>query len=255
MTDAEIAKRRDEVATTWGPWELDNLRIAPGVFTMGEGQDGSAARVRRTVQTILDLAGPREKTLRVLDLACGEGGLALELGRQGFEVVGLEGQAARAERAEFARDALGLTRVTIVHGDVRRLTVEEYGYFDVVVAMGILDRLDAPAILAAVKQMGVVCTRFALIEGELAPRARVARVIDGVTLRGTSRPDKAPGFLLNRISLLGLLARSGFTSIADMLDPSAVPGTPCFAAFKGRRAALLAIPQANALAVPGWGEG
>ena len=55
-------------------------------------------------------------------------------------------------------------------------------------------------------------------------------------------------------SMLALLARSGFTSIAETLDPAAAPQMPCFAAFKGRRAALLTVPQANALAPRSWAE-
>jgi hypothetical protein len=66
--------------------------------------------------------------------------------------------------------------------------------------------------------------------------------------------DHEPSFLLTRPSMLGLLARSGFTSIVETLDPRAPDGTPCFAAFKGRRAALYTAPQANAVLPPGWSD-
>jgi SAM-dependent methyltransferase len=273
MSPDEIARRRDEIAAARGPWRQDNLRLAPGVFTIGEEASGNEARVRRAVQTIFDLAGSRGKSLRILDLGCGEGGLALELGKQGAEVVGIEGRAALVEKAEFAREALRLSRVSIVHGDVRRLSVEEHGFFDVILALGILDRLDAPAVFDVVRRMGAACTGFALIEAQLAPRARATRVADGIPYRGARRREHAPGasraerlaatnrsldnehaFLLNRASMLDLLARAGFTSIAETLDPAAEEDTPCFAAFKGRRAALLTVPQANALKPHGWGE-
>jgi SAM-dependent methyltransferase len=273
MTQDEIARRRDEIAAARGPWRYDNLRLAPGVFTIAEQTRGNEARVRRAVQTVLDLALARRKSLRILDLGCGEGGLALELGKQGAEVVGIEGREALAEKAEFAREALGLRRVSIVEGDVRRLSVEEYGFFDVVLALGILDRLDAPAVFEVVRLMGAACTGFALIEAQLAPRARATRVGDGIAYRGAPRREHEAGasraerlaatersldnehsFLLNRASMLDLLARAGFTSIAETLDPAAEADTPCFAAFKGRRAALLTVPQANALTPRGWGS-
>ena len=65
---------------------------------MGDGAVGNEARVRRAVQTVLDLTAVRVKDLRVLDLGCGEGGFALELGKHGAEVVAIERRAALAER-------------------------------------------------------------------------------------------------------------------------------------------------------------
>jgi SAM-dependent methyltransferase len=273
MTPDEIVRRRDEIVAARGTWRHDNLRLAPGVFTIGEKVRGNEARVRRAVQTVFDLAGSRGKSLRILDLGCGEGGLALELGKQGAEVVGIEGRASLAEKAEFAREALRLGRVSIVHADVRRLSVEEYGFFDVVLALGILDRLDVPSVFDVVRALGAACTGFALIEAQLAPRARATRLADGISYRGAPRREHAPGasraerlsatersldnehsFLLTRTSMLALLARAGFTSIAETLDPAAAADTPCLAAFKGRRAALITVPQANALTPHGWGE-
>jgi SAM-dependent methyltransferase len=273
MTRDEIAKRRDEIAATRGPWRVDNVQLAAGVYTIGENADASSDRVRRRVQTVLDLAASQEKSLRLLDLGCGEGGLALELGKQGFEVVGIEGRAAVAEKAEFAREALGLRRVSIVNRDVRRLSVEEYGYFDVVLALSILDRLDAPAVFDVVKRIGSLCTGFALVEAELAARSRATRTFDGLVFRGAPRrehaasasraerlaaPDRSldneQSFLLTRPSMLALLARAGFTSILETLDPGAVAGAPCFAAFKGRRAALHTVPRVNAIPPLRWGE-
>ncbi len=255
MTPEEILRRRDEIVALRGPWRVDNLRLAKNVYTMGEGLRGNEARVRRAVQTVLDLAASRIKDLRILDLGCGEGGFALELGKQGAEVVAIEGRVALAEKAEFAREALGLPRVAILHGDVRRLSPEEHGFFDVVLALGILDRLDAPALFDVAKRVAAVCKGFALVEARLAARPRASHLCDGIVFRGTARTlDNERSFLLTRPSMLSLLAGSGFTSIAETLDPDAANDAPCFAAFKGRRAALKTAPQANAVLPAGWGE-
>lgn len=104
---------------------------------MSEGGGGQSTRVRRAVQNISDLSASRLKGLRILDLGCGEGGFALEFGKQGAEVVAIEGRPALAEKAEFAREALGLRHVSIVRGDVRSLCAEDYGFFDVVLALEI----------------------------------------------------------------------------------------------------------------------
>jgi len=255
MTPDEIGKGRDDIVAKRGPWRSDNLRLAKGVFTIGEGKAGREASVRRVVQAVADIAGSRLAGLRILDPACGEGGLALELGKQGAEVVAIEGRAALAEKAQFARDALGLARVTIVRGDVRRLSPEEHGFFDVVVAMGLLDRLDAPAVFDVAARLGTVCKRFALVEARLAGRARGTREGNGVVYRGSPRSQNGePSFLLTRASMLSLLTRSGFTSIVEALHPDAEATAPCFAAFKGRRVALNTAPQVNAVLPPEWGD-
>ena len=273
MTPEEIARRRDEFIAIHGPWRVHNLQLARNVWTMGEGVEAQDGRVRRAVQLVSDFSSARVKGLRVLDLGCGEGGFALELGKQGAEVVALEGRPALAEKAEFARDALGLRQVSIVRGDARRLTAEEYGFFDVVLALSILDRLDAPAVFDVAKRLASVCKGFALVEARLAASPRAAHVFDGATYRGAPRREHAAGasraqrlqaadrsldnersFLLTRTSMLSLLARSGFSSIAEALDPEGGDDRPWLAAFKGRRVALVTAPQINAVFPPGWGE-
>jgi len=255
MTPDAIRDRRDEIVAHRGPWRSDNLRLAKDVFTIGDGEAGRETDVRRAVQTVADISGPRLKGLRILDLACGEGGLALELGKHGAEVVGIEGSAALAEKAQFARDALGLIHVTIVRADARRLSPEEHGFFDVALAFGVLDRLDAPALFDVATRLGSVCKGFALVEARLAARARGTREGNGVLYRGSPRSQGgASSFLLTRASMLGLLTRCGFTSVAETLHPGADPAVPCFAAFKGRRVALQTAPQANAVLPPEWGD-
>jgi len=273
MTPEEIAGRRDELVARHGPWRVHNLQLARHVFTMGAGVVGQDLRVRRAVQTVCDLSGSRLKGLRILDLGCGEGGFALELGKQGAEVVAIEGRPALVEKAEFAREALGLRNVAIVRGDVRRLSAEDYGFFDVVLALGILDRLDAPPVFDLAKRLGSVCKGFALIEARLAARPRATHVFDGIAFRGapqrehpaaasraqrlasTDRSlDNERSFHLTRASMLNLLVRSGFSSIAEALDPEDVEDSPWFAAFKGRRVALSSSPQVNAVVPPAWRE-
>jgi len=253
MTPDEIAQRRSEIVKAHGPWRSDNLRLAAGVHTIGEGARANEARVRRVLQHVIDFAAKPVKGLRVLDLGCGEGGFALELGKQGAEVVAIDASAAEVEKAAFARDALGLSRVTVLRGDARRVSPEEHGYFDVVLALGLIDRLDAPPLFEVAKRIGAVCKGFTLVEARLAARARASRESDGTTFRGAPRSvDGRPSFLLTRESMLGLFARSGFTSLVETLDPEQDAGVPCFAAFKGRPVALVTAPQANAVPWPAW---
>jgi len=167
--------------------------------------------------------------------------------------VAIESRAALLEKATFARDALGLHRVTVVPSDVRKLSPEQHGFFNVVLVLGVLDRLDAPAVFEVAKRAGAVCKGFALVSARLAERARASRESEGVSYGGAPRSvNHEPSFLLTRVSMLALLARSGFTSLLETLHPDLEDGSTCFAAFKGRRVALQTTPQANAVPPPAW---
>jgi SAM-dependent methyltransferase len=253
MSPDEIGRHRDEIVARRGPWLHDNLRLAKDVYTMKEGARGREGRVRAALQRIADVMGSPFSKLRVLDLACGEGGYAVELGKQGAEVVALEADAASAEKASFARDALGLTRVTVLRAEPRRVTPEQHGFFDVVLALNVLDRLDAPAAFDVVQRMGAVCKRFALIESRLATRSRGWRELEGMAFRGAERTVRGrTSFLFTREATLGLLSRHGFTSIVELMDPDANGAAPCFGAFKGRQVSLQTAPQANAELPRSW---
>lgn len=267
----DIARRKEALVARWGAWSTSNMRLAEGLYTIGEGAPGDERRVRRAVQTVRDLAGGTVSGLRILDLGCGEGALALELGRHGADVLALDGRLAHVEKGEFAREVFGIRSVSFVRADARRLSAEEHGFFDIVVALSLLDHLDATDFVGVLHRIAAVCKRFALVESRIVPRARASREAEGFTLRGALRREHPPtssraqrlaaldrsldndaSFVPTRLSLLQLLAWSGFTSTAEILDPDASAEAPWLAAFKGRRVALQTAPQANALVPSEW---
>jgi ubiquinone/menaquinone biosynthesis C-methylase UbiE len=274
MLRDEIVSRREDIVARWGAWTADNVRLAESVYTISEQAAGHHARVRRAMQHLRDLAGGTVSGLRVLDLGCGEGGLALELGRHGAEVVGLDGRLGQIEKAEFVREVLDVRSVSFTRADVRHLSVEDHGFFDIVVALSILDHLDAADLFDVAKRIGAVCKRFALVEVQLVAKPRATREHEGVSYRGAPRQehranssraerlaasakslDNVHSFVLTRASMLRLLARSSFTSVAELLDPAVGESdAPWFAAFRGRRVALATAPQANADPAAEWPE-
>ena len=81
--------------------------------------------------------------LKAIDLACGEGGHSIALAQKGVDVTGIEGRDLYIERARFAADAMGLSNVQFIKGDVREIDVDTLGKFDIVIASGILHHLSA----------------------------------------------------------------------------------------------------------------
>ena len=86
--DAErIRAGMAEVAAEHGPWHSHNIHLGHGVWTLTEREPVENSRLRRYLQAVSDAAGGSLAGLRVLDLACEEGGFGIEMARQGAEVV------------------------------------------------------------------------------------------------------------------------------------------------------------------------
>jgi SAM-dependent methyltransferase len=253
---AEIVKRRDAVVATSGPWEEHDLCLADGVFTIGSGVPDAERRVRLVVQVLKDAFDGRFAARRVLDLGCGEGGFALEIARQGADVVGLEDRTTHLERARFAAEAMGLTRTTFVAQSADRLSPEEHGFFDAVLVLSIFDRLDGEAAAEAIMRAGAVCKGTAIVEARIAPKARTTLSRHGAPYHGVGRGGRGGrgGFAFTRPSMLNLMTDAGFTTIAQLEQPEGERGVVTWVAMKGRRASLLTAPQANAVPARRWSD-
>src|SRR3954464_5455318 len=103
------------------------VTIAPLMASVGEN------RVSRVSQLVCDLSGERLQSARVLDLGCNDGGFSNELARRGArEVIGIEGREGNLVRGLADREAEGLTQVDFRIADVRSVSREAYGEFDIV---------------------------------------------------------------------------------------------------------------------------
>lgn len=122
---------------------------------------GSMRRRARMNQVVSDFARKPLSQSRILDLACLEGGFAAEFAVRGAEVLGIEGRRTNLDRAS-AR--FPIPNLRFVQDDVRQLTREKYGTFDVVLCLGILYHLDAPDCFRLLESVAEVCTGFAVID-------------------------------------------------------------------------------------------
>jgi len=261
----ELDARRRELVARWGPWRHHNIDLGGGVYTMGDDAPGQQVRLPAIVQVATDLLATPLDRARVLDLAAHEGLFAVEFARRGAGVLAVEIREEHVEKAAFARDALGLDRLEVRRDDVRNVTVERYGEFDIVLCLGILYHLDAAAAFELVDRMAALCTRVAIIDTHFSLEPTDPFVHRGATYRGrsiwehdpASTPDervRAHGasfdnpesVWLTKPSLFNLLRRAGFSSVLEVRVPR-----PQFGAWdRTLLAAVKGIPQEQVLAAP-----
>ena len=267
MTADLVEQKRSRIIEQFGPWSAHNIHLGGDVYTISDQVIGDEIKLRRIVQCVSDIAQRPLAGLRILDLACLEGLYAVEFARHGAEVLGVEVREANIEKARFAKDVLRLDKLTLSRDDVRNISAEKYGRFDVVLCLGILYHLDVPDVFSFLARMSEVCTGFAVIDTHIGTAER-SHIHNGATYWGSvfgehaldatpeykekqlwASIDNAVSFWFTRASLLNALTRVGFTSIHECLTP-AVPGTPAdrvtLIAMKGAAQALLCSPLATA---------
>lgn len=260
-----------------GPWTAHNIRLDDDLYTREPRVVGDEIRAKRILQIVSDVSGRPLSELRVVDLACLEGMFSIEMALHGAETLGIEGRRDNVDRARFAGQALGLSNLRFEQDDVRNLSADRYGEFDVVLSLGILYHLDAPDVFRFVEQMGAVCRGFAVIDTHIALAPKETLDYAGESYSGRrfvehrhgstqeqreellwASLDNPTSFWLTRPSLFNLLHRAGFTSVYECHNP-AYPISPSdravFVAIKGRRHRLGVSPLADSQPQATWAEG
>jgi SAM-dependent methyltransferase len=233
-----------EVAERHGPWHSHNIHLGDGVWTLSDRELVEGSRARRYMQVVTDAAAKPIEELRVLDLACEEGIFGIELARRGARVVGVEGRAGNVARARFAAEALGLGERYEVHGDdVRNVGGERYGRFDVILNIGILYHLDAPALFELVFELAAMCDGLMFLSTQHSRFPERRAEFRGRTYRGSlvsehrrgddaqarsrnlrASLDNPVSLWLTRPSIYNLLVDAGFTSVLEVRAPRAHVG-------------------------------
>jgi 2-polyprenyl-3-methyl-5-hydroxy-6-metoxy-1,4-benzoquinol methylase len=277
----EIQAKRAAVISEFGNWTAHNFHLGDDHFTCERSDpafqshiENHGPRLSRCLQIAADLCRKPLNELRILDLGCLEGLYAIEFARHGAEAVGIEGREANLAKARFAKEILGLKNLRLEIDDVRNLSPEKHGMFDVVLCLGLLYHLDAPDVFRFVEQMASVCTGIAIIDTHIAVDDVFTREYKGRTYAGSNFKehdstattaaklgslwaslDNDNSFWLTRPSLYNLLADSGFTSAYSCHNP-AVPqqqyNRDTIVAIKGTRVNLVSTPQLNDPPFPQW---
>lgn len=237
MDHAEVLRRRDELSSKHGAWH-DSIPLSNGVYTISERaeRESERFRVRSILQSAADALAIPLSEARVLDLGSAEGVFAVEFALHGAEVLAFEGRAGNVEKIEFARDALALERLEVVQQDVRELSRDQHGEFDVVLCLGVLYHLEAASAVALAHQMAEVCRRVAVVDTHIAFKPTFSTTERGNMYSGRIVREFDPGSTdedrLSRVSignpesiwftrptLYNLLEDASFTSVLEVHIP------------------------------------
>ena len=260
-----VIDKKNELIQTYGPWTAHNIHLRDDVYTIAPGVVGDEIKLRRIVQCVLDLTGGSVEGLRILDLACLEGLFAVEFARHKARCLGIEGRKANIEKARFAKEVLLLDDMDLVQDDVRNLSIEKYGEFDVVLCLGLLYHFDVPDVFSFVERLGEVCRRVCIVDTRIALQPKTSYTYRGRTYFGTKGDehddtesteeklaklwaslDNNENFWLSRPSLYNALSHAGFTTVYECNVP-AEPDKPAdritVVAIKGKPTCLWNAPQ------------
>jgi SAM-dependent methyltransferase len=227
----------------------------------------NGVKVRRIMQITRDLAPRPFAELRILDLGCGEGVYAIEAGLRGAEVVALDARAQRMTQGAACAERHGLRNVRFLQEDVRRVTREAFGSFDVVYFLGLLYHLDAPDVFSVLENVKDLCAGLLAVDtlisqtedsqvewrGQVYPGQRCREHDDGDTgdmrrSRVLQSIDNTWSFRFTRESLLRAIRDVGFTSVYEChvpFEPGKAADRITLAALNGSPVLLSTYPWLN----------
>jgi len=261
-----IAPEYEKIVAQHGEWTAMAIDLGQGRSTRTPAAD---CRLRRIIQVAADLLGKPLSEAKVLDLACLEGHYGIEFAMHGATVVGIEVRESNIVKARYAQEQLGLKNITFIHDDVRNLSREKLGGFDIVICSGILYHLDVPDVFDLVRRIYDVCDRLVVIDTQIALSARVSvsdrgHTYSGLRYRehdeGANREtkyedlwasiDNVESFWFTHPSLCNLIADAGFTSMLRVENPD-MPATAVdrqtYVAVKGQRVEIFSSHLTNDL--------
>jgi hypothetical protein len=192
-----------------------------------------------------------------------EGLFCVELARRGAEVVAVEGRRANVEKIRLAKDALGLDRLELRHEDVRSLSQERHGEFDVVLCLGVLCLLDDRDAFILLTRLHELCRDLLVVEADLATVPDATHEDRGRRYHGTFVSDRPAGahpgspesrwtsignsrsFRMTAPSLGNALADAGFALVMECTIPAlsyARAGTVTYVALQRAPTEIVSVP-------------
>lgn len=236
MNNADIKSKLKEFVKIHGPWTT-NIFLPGGEPTVA-GCKGLNTRVHRILQLATDLSPEPLSSLKILDLGCLEGKYSIEFALQGADVTGVEIREANLKKAEFSREIFGLNNLKFIQDDVRNVTRDKYGKFDIINFSGLFYHLDSPDIFHVIKNLYEIVQGFMVIDTHISLSPASSVQYKGVDYHGHMYREHFPdesdelkkernlssygndtSFWLTRPSFINLLSNIGFSSTFECFTP------------------------------------
>jgi SAM-dependent methyltransferase len=231
-----IQERLDELKLKYGDWAYD-IPLPHGIWTGGNLQNPHT-RLKRILQIANDLCNKPLSACRVLDLGCLDGIFSIEFALHGAATIGIEIREAHIQKAQFCKEVLGLDNLEFHQDDVRNISLEAYGTFDVILCSGILYHLPALDAINLIEKMYKMASRVVMIDTHVSlfPEEEIRLEKDrywGDSYRehsdGASDEEKVKrlwasvdnetSFWFTKPSLVNLLSKTGFSSVYECFMP------------------------------------
>lgn len=156
-------------------WTSHNIPITASESTLGSGPELIGENRRTVVMKSLVRRFFGARPVSVLDLGALEGGVSFEMAREGWNAIGVEGRQENFRKAQLIASYYGLPNLRFVRKDVKELTAEGDGTFDVILCCGLLYHLDQP--VAHLRQLASLLRDDGLLflDTHVAPDEQAAR--------------------------------------------------------------------------------
>jgi len=230
----------------------------------------NSEKVRRIMQLTQDLSSKKIANLSVLDLGCGEGVYTLEAGLKGAKATGLDGRENRLKYGREVALSHGLHNVNFVVDDVRNVTFEKYGTFDVVYLLGLLYHLDEPEVFDILKNIYSVCGELLIIDTTIGLSTPLTVKYEGQEYFGVKYTEhmesdndelminkrimasigNKESFLPSKKSLIRFLDTLGFSSVLECYTPfehNKPESRITLVAIKGKKENIASYPWINGI--------
>lgn len=129
--------------------------------------------ITAAIKDFMALSGidKRREKLRLLDLGCLEGGFTLEFARYGVaEAIGVEGHQVNFDKCMAVAEHFRQDNLKFVHDDVKNLSAEKNGEFDIILCLGLLYHLDRPVEFIHTLSKMLSDNGFLFMDTHYAPR-------------------------------------------------------------------------------------
>ncbi|MBM2817250.1 MAG: hypothetical protein HW421_4012 [Ignavibacteria bacterium] len=268
MTYEKFQSGQKKIKEIYGKgWTAHNIYLGDGNYTIENKLCGDEVKLRRIIRNISDITGKSFEKLRILDLALLEGLYGIECALQGAEVIGIDIRQENLDKTRLVIDYLNLTNIHLFKDDVRNISVEKYGQFDVVLCLGIFYHLDKNDLFDFIRRIYEMTTNLALIDTHISYKHKLLFTKDNINYYGSvyrehrddsSNSDKTKevwksidnvySAMLTRSSLIKMLNAVGFTSVSEVYVPIEEDkpfNRITMAAIKGTKCEILSTPLIN----------